>query len=102
MVETNRGDITYHDLHWLLRSYEEIFIRLLKDYEIDTRRINGLTGVWVGNEKITAIGVAVRHWISYHGFAFNINPDLEHFPYIIPCGIKDRGVTSLHAAESLT
>jgi len=114
IFETNRGgDITYHgpgqivgypilnlkehnqDLHWLVRSYEEIFIRLLKDYDINARRISGLTGVWVGDEKITAIGVAVRHWITYHGFAFNINPNLDHFSYIIPCGIKDRGVTSL-------
>ena len=114
VFETNRGgDITYHgpgqlvgypilnlkehtkDLHWLLRSYEEVFIRLLKEYNIQADRIKGLTGVWVGNKKITAIGVGVRHWITYHGFAFNINPNLEHFSYIIPCGIKDKGVTSL-------
>lgn len=114
VIESNRGgDITYHgpgqivgypilnlkehkqDLHWLLRSYEEVFIRFLKDYNIEAQRISGLTGVWVGNEKITAIGVGVRRWITYHGFAFNINPNLEHFSYIIPCGIKDKGVTSL-------
>lgn len=115
VFETNRGgDITYHgpgqivgypilnlkehkkDLHWLLRSYEEVFIRLLKkEYDINAKRIKGLTGVWVGDEKITAIGVGVRHWITYHGFAFNINPNLEHFSYIIPCGILDKGVTSL-------
>jgi len=114
VYNTNRGgDITYHgpgqivgypilnlkehkkDLHWLLRQYEEVFIRLLKEYNIKAARIKGLTGVWVGNEKITAIGVGVRRWISYHGFAFNVNPELEHFSYIIPCGITDRGVTSL-------
>jgi lipoyl(octanoyl) transferase len=114
VFESSRGgDITYHgpgqivgypilnlkehnqDLHWLVRTYEEIFIQLLKDYDIDAQRIKGLTGVWVGNKKITAIGVAVRHWISYHGFAFNVNPDLDHFSYIIPCGITDKGVTSL-------
>lgn len=115
VFETNRGgDITYHgpgqivgypilnlkehkkDLHWLLRSYEEVFIRLLKkEYDITAERIKGLTGVWVGDEKITAIGVGVRHWITYHGFAFNINPNLNHFSYIIPCGIMDKGVTSL-------
>lgn len=107
------GDITYHgagqivgypilnlrehkqDLHWLLRSYEEVFIRLLKEYDIEAQRIKGLTGVWVEDEKITAVGVAVRRWITYHGFAFNNNPNLEHFSYIIPCGIKDKGVTSL-------
>ena len=115
VFETNRGgDITYHgpgqivgypilnlkehkkDLHWLLRSYEEVFIRLLKkEYDINAKRVKGLTGVWVGNEKITAIGVGVRHWITYHGFAFNINPNLDHFSYIIPCGILDKGVSSL-------
>jgi len=114
VFETRRGgDITYHgpgqivgypilnlkehkkDLHWLLRSYEEVFIRLLKEYNIQADRIKGLTGVWVGNKKITAIGVGVRHWITYHGFAFNIDPKLEHFSYIIPCGIKDKEVTSL-------
>lgn len=115
VFETKRGgDITYHgpgqlvgypilnlkehkkDLHWLLRSYEEVFIRLLKkEYDITAERIKGLTGVWVGDEKITAIGVGVRHWITYHGFAFNINTNLDHFSYIIPCGIRDKGVTSL-------
>lgn len=114
VFKTNRGgDITYHgpgqivgypilnlkehkqDLHWLLSSYEEVFIRLLKEYDIQAQRIKGLTGVWVGNNKITAIGVGVKHWITYHGFAFNINPNLEHFSYIIPCGIKNKGVTSL-------
>ncbi|MFW5961578.1 MAG: lipoyl(octanoyl) transferase LipB [bacterium] len=114
VFETNRGgDITYHgpgqivgypilnlkehkqDLHWLLSAYEEVFIRLLEKYNIQARRIKGLTGVWVDNKKITAIGVGVKHWITYHGFAFNINPNLEHFSYIIPCGIKDKGVTSL-------
>lgn len=114
VFETNRGgDITYHgpgqivaypilnlkehkqDLHWLLRQYEEVTIRLLEEYDIKARRIEGLTGVWVGDEKITAIGVGVRRWVSYHGFAFNVNPNLEHFSYIIPCGIRDKGVTSL-------
>ncbi len=114
VYESSRGgDITYHgpgqlvgypilnlkehkqDLHWLVRSYEEVFIRLLKEYNIKAQRIKGMTGVWVGDEKITAIGVAVRRWITYHGFAFNIAPDLEHFSYIVPCGIKDKGVTSL-------
>ncbi len=114
VYETNRGgDITYHgpgqivaypilnlkehkqDLHWLLRQYEEVTIRLVEEYGIKAKRIEGLTGVWVGDEKITAIGVGVRRWVSYHGFAFNVNPNLEHFSYIIPCGIRDKGVTSL-------
>ncbi|WP_248662752.1 lipoyl(octanoyl) transferase LipB [Fuchsiella alkaliacetigena] len=114
VYETNRGgDITYHgpgqlvgypilnlkehqqDLHWLLRNYEEVFIRVLKDLGIKAKRIEELTGVWVGEKKITAIGIGVKHWVTYHGFAFNIAPNLEHFNYIIPCGIVDKGVTSL-------
>jgi len=108
------GDVTYHgpgqivgypiinlnehrrDIHWLINSYEEVFIRLLKkEFQITARRIPGLTGVWIENRKITAIGVAVKRWVTYHGFAFNVDPELKHFGYIIPCGITDKGVTSL-------
>ena len=76
---------------------EEVFILLLKDiYGITAyREEKKYTGVWVGNEKITAIGIAVKRWVTMHGFAFNINTDLEHFKWINPCGITDRGVTSL-------
>lgn len=112
---TRGGDVTYHgpgqivgypifDLGtvgkdikrfvWLL---EEVFINLLKDeYGIEAYRDEKqYTGVWVGGEKIVAIGIAVKKWITMHGFAFNVNTNLEHFSWIIPCGLKDRGVTSL-------
>lgn len=112
---TRGGDVTYHgpgqivgypifDLGiigkdikrfvWLL---EEVFINLLKnEYGIEaSREENQYTGVWVGKEKIVAIGIAVRKWITMHGFAFNVNTNLDHFSWIIPCGLKDRGVTSL-------
>ena len=107
------GDITYHgpgqlvgypildlgrhgrDLHLLLRRYEEVGLRVLAHLGLSGHRDPRYTGVWVGEEKIMAIGVAVRHWVSYHGFALNIQPNLAHFGLIHPCGIKDRGVTSL-------
>lgn len=113
------GDITYHgpgqivgypilnlkdhkqDLHWLMRSYEEVFIKLLNtEFDISADRISGLTGVWVDNKKITAIGIGVKHWITFHGFAFNVCPALDHFNYIIPCGITDKGVTSLEKLKT--
>ncbi len=108
------GDITYHgpgqlvgypilklanlkkDLHWLMRKYEEVFLRLLKEeFGIKGKRIEGETGVWVENNKITAIGIGAKRWISFHGFAFNIDPNMKHFELINPCGITDKGVTSL-------
>ncbi|MBI5376960.1 MAG: lipoyl(octanoyl) transferase LipB [Candidatus Schekmanbacteria bacterium] len=108
------GDITYHgpgqivgypildlreekDIHLFVRRVEEVMIRVLAHYDIKGERIKGLTGVWVGNKKIGAIGMAVRKWVSFHGFAFNVNPDMSHFDLITPCGIKDKGVTSLSA-----
>lgn len=114
LFEVERGgDVTYHgpgqlvgypildlkrhgrDLHLLLRNYEEVLLRTLVDFGIQGRRFPGYTGVWVADEKIAAIGVAVEHWITYHGFAFNVAPNLQHFQLIIPCGIADYGVTSL-------
>lgn len=107
------GDITYHgpgqlvispilhlrdyisSIHKYVRNLEEIAIRILKNYEIDGQRIAGATGVWVGEEKIAAIGIAISQGITRHGISININPDLSHFAYIIPCGIKDKGVTTL-------
>jgi len=107
------GDITYHgpgqivgypiinlnylhkDLHFYLRTLEEVLILLLKDYKIYGKRIKGYTGVWVEDEKIAAIGVAARNWVTFHGFSLNVNPDLSHFSFIHPCGIKDKGVTSM-------
>ncbi|MGQ9846598.1 MAG: lipoyl(octanoyl) transferase LipB [Bacteroidales bacterium] len=118
--KTNRGgDITYHgpgqivgypifDLQKLklgIKKYiftiEEAIIQTLADYNIQSERLEGATGVWIDaqnpqkSRKICAIGVRVSHWISMHGFAFNVNTDLNYFNYINPCGFKDKGVTSL-------
>ncbi len=114
LYETNRGgDITYHgpgqlvgypifdlkehgrDLHQAVRNYEESIIRTLAEFDIKAGRIKELTGVWVGDEKVAAIGVGVRKWVTFHGFALNVNNDLTPFSYIIPCGIRDKGVTSM-------
>jgi len=108
------GDVTYHGPGQLvgypifdIRRYgngvkefisniEEIFLHLLHDdYHIEARHDDQYTGVWVGNQKITAIGFQISHFISMHGFALNINTDLNHFNWINPCGITDKGVTSL-------
>ncbi|MCX7841570.1 MAG: lipoyl(octanoyl) transferase LipB [Clostridia bacterium] len=109
------GDVTYHgpgqivgypimdlnnfgkDIKDFVWKVEEVFIRLLnKEFAIEAQRDEKkYTGVWVGNEKITAIGIAVKKWISMHGFAFNVNTDLSHFNWIVPCGITDKGVTSV-------
>ena len=114
-VESNRGgDITYHgpgqivgypimslqrrkDLHAYLRDLEEVVIRTLASFGLDTRRRQGKTGIWLDARKICAIGVAVKTWITYHGFALNVHPDLDHFCGIVPCGITDGSVTSMQA-----
>ncbi len=117
---TNRGgDITYHgpgqlvgypildleqfytDIGKYMRMLEEAIMRCCSDYGVKTGRIEGLTGVWVNPEsglaarKIAALGVKCSRWVTMHGFAFNINTDLQFFDLIVPCGIGDRGVTSL-------
>jgi lipoyl(octanoyl) transferase len=107
------GDVTYHgpgqlvispilhlrdysiSVHQYLRNLEETIIRLLHNYGIESQRIPGLSGVWVGSEKIAAVGIAIQHGITRHGISININPDMAHFTYIVPCGIQDRGVTSM-------
>ncbi|MBI1804074.1 MAG: lipoyl(octanoyl) transferase LipB [Ignavibacteria bacterium] len=85
----------YNDVHRYLRDIEEVIIRTLTGYGITARRDNDYTGVWVGSDKIAAIGVKVSHWVTMHGFALNVNTDLSYFDRIIPCGIFHRGVTSL-------
>jgi lipoyl(octanoyl) transferase len=107
------GDITYHgpgqlvgypildlhnyylDLHRYLRDLEEVIIRSLEVFGLVGERIPGLTGVWIGNKKICAIGVKSSRWVTMHGFALNINTKLSYFEKIIPCGIAEKGVTSM-------
>jgi lipoyl(octanoyl) transferase len=107
------GDVTYHgpgqivgypildlrpdrcDVHRYVRDLEEVMIRVCADYGVAAHRVEGLSGAWVGTEKIGAIGVRISRWITSHGFAFNVNTRLEDFQLIVPCGIVDRGVTSL-------
>jgi lipoyl(octanoyl) transferase len=113
LLPTDRGgDVTYHgpgqlvgypivslgadrDLHRYLRSLEEALIRVLGDQGLTGGRVPGRTGVWVGGDKIAAIGVRVSRWITSHGFALNVDCDLSGFGLIVPCGIADAGVTSL-------
>jgi lipoyl(octanoyl) transferase len=86
------------DLHWFLREIEQVIIELVADYGIDAGRVEGLTGVWVdGKRKICAMGMHCSRWVTYHGFALNVNNDLSEFGYIVPCGIRDKEVTSIEA-----
>lgn len=107
------GEITYHcpgqlvgypildlrhyrpDLHWYLRQLEEVLIQVVAEYGLKGERIPGLTGVWVEGRKIAAIGIKVSRWITMHGFALNVCPDLSGFEAIVPCGIADKPVGSL-------
>jgi lipoyl(octanoyl) transferase len=107
------GEVTYHcpnqlvgypilnlhyyqqDLHWYLRQLETVIINAIANYGLEAYRIDGLTGVWVEGTKVAAIGIKVRRWITMHGFAVNVCPDLTGFQRIIPCGIADKPVGSL-------
>ena len=107
------GDVTYHgpgqlvgypiidlrnykkSISWYMRSLEQVIIETLLDFDIQSERKNGLTGVWYKNEKIAALGVRVSKWITMHGFSLNIDPDLNNYNSIIPCGIFEYGVTSM-------
>ena len=84
------------DLHQYVRRIEELIINLLADYGIAAHRDKSNPGVWVGDEKVAALGIAVKSsWTTMHGFSLNVNPDLGHYALIVPCGISDRGITSL-------
>jgi lipoyl(octanoyl) transferase len=83
------------DLHWYLRQLEEVLIRVLEDCGLSAHREAGYTGVWVEGYKVAAIGIKVTRWITMHGFALNVCPDLWGFEAIVPCGITDRPVGSL-------
>jgi lipoyl(octanoyl) transferase len=114
LFEAGRGgDVTYHgpgqlvgypildlrpdrcDVHRYVRDLEEMMIAMAAAFGVRAERIAGLTGAWVGANKLAAIGVRISRWITSHGFAFNVSTDLAHFGLIVPCGIADRGVTSL-------
>ncbi|HEV2232615.1 MAG TPA: lipoyl(octanoyl) transferase LipB [Terriglobia bacterium] len=114
VFETDRGgDITYHgpgqlvgypildltrhrrDISWYMRSLEDVFIGVAAEYGVRASRLAGAAGVWVGDAKLVAMGVHVSRWVTSHGFAFNVNADLEYFRWIVPCGLRDKGVTSL-------
>ncbi|HUX10665.1 MAG TPA: lipoyl(octanoyl) transferase LipB [Terriglobia bacterium] len=114
VFETDRGgDVTYHgpgqlvgypildltrhqkDLSWYMHSLEEVFIRVAHPFGIQAGRLAGARGVWVGNDKLVAMGVHVSRWVTSHGFAFNVNTDLRFFDWIVPCGLHGKGVTSL-------
>lgn len=108
------GEVTYHgpgqlvmypilnlryykeDLHWYLRALEEVVIRVFSStFSINASRVEGLTGVWVGDTKLAAIGIKVSRKITYHGLALNVTTDLSPFQRIVPCGIRDRGVGNI-------
>ena len=114
LFEAGRGgDVTYHgpgqlvgypiidlrpdrcDIHRYVRDLEEVMITAAAAFGVRADRVRGLTGAWVGQDKLAAIGVRISRWVTSHGFALNVATDLSHFSLIVPCGIQDRGVTSL-------
>jgi len=116
VVDVDRGgDATYHgpgqlvaypllnlnawtlSIRWYLRALEESIILLLAGYGLEGYRLEGYTGVWVGDAKVAAIGIGLHNWVTFHGIALNVEPDMAHFGLIIPCGIADKPVTTLGA-----
>jgi len=114
VIQSDRGgDITWHgpgqivgypifnlEMHkksvsWYMRSLEEVIIRTLGDYGVVGDRISGMTGVWVGSQKVCAMGVRLSRWVTMHGFALNVRPDMSYFSGMIPCGIQGKGVVSM-------
>ena len=114
IIQTDRGGkITFHgpgqlvgypiidlnnykrSISWYMRELEQLIINVLLDYNIDSQRKKGLTGIWVKDKKIAALGVRISRWVTMHGFSLNINPDLDYYQDIIPCGIQGYGVTSM-------
>ena len=114
VFESGRGgDVTYHgpgqlvgypifnlnphrrDVHRYVRDVEQALIEAVSAFGIQAGRVEGLTGIWVGNDKLAAIGIRISRWITSHGFALNVATNLSHFDLIVPCGIQGRGVTSM-------
>ena len=114
VVETDRGgQVTYHgpgqlvgypiinlnhfkkSVSWYMRSLEKVIIMTLSDYGISAERKDGMTGVWVDDEKICAMGVRLSRWVTMHGFALNLEPKMEYYDSMIPCGIQEYGITSI-------
>jgi len=115
IIQTDRGgQVTYHgpgqlvgypiinlnnykkSVSWFMRSLESVIQNTLKTYQIFSTTKNGLTGVWIEDEKICAMGVRISRWVTMHGFALNVNPNMKYFEGMIPCGIIDHGVTSMY------
>jgi lipoyl(octanoyl) transferase len=114
VFETGRGgDVTYHgpgqlvgypilelpadrrDVHRYVRDLEDVLIQAVSDFGITASRVPGLTGIWVDDSKLAAIGVRISRWVTSHGFALNVSTDLSHFDLIVPCGLTGKGVTSM-------